>query len=72
MPEDYTVAVTQQEITFTVTNTNDNPPPPPPDEPKLPQTGLLWWPVPVLAGIGAVALFFGIFLLLRKKEDSDA
>lgn len=72
VPEDYTVAVTQQEITFTVTNTNDNPPPPPPDEPKLPQTGLLWWPVPVLAGIGAVALFFGIFLLLRKKEDSDA
>ena len=72
VPEDYTVAVTQQEITFTVTNTNDNPPPPPPDEPKLPQTGMLWWPVPVLAGIGAVALFFGIFLLLRKKDGSDA
>lgn len=75
VPEDYTVQITQQEITFTVTNTNDNPPPPPPStpgKPTLPQTGLLWWPVPVLAGAGAVALFFGIFLLLRKKDGSDA
>lgn len=72
VPDNYTVTVTQQEITFTVTNTNDNPPPPPPDEPTLPQTGMLWWPVPVLAGTGAVALFFGIFLLLRKKDGSDA
>ncbi len=74
VPEDYTVTVTQQGITFTATNTNDNPPPPPPstpDEPKLPQTGLLWWPVPVLGGIGAVTLFFGIFLLLRKKDGLD-
>ena len=72
VPDDYTVAVTQQGITFTVTNTNDNPPPPPPDEPTLPQTGMLWWPVPVLGGIGVVTLFFGIFLLLRKKDESDA
>ena len=75
VPEDYTVTITKQGITFTVTNTNDNPPPPPPstpDEPTLPQTGLLWWPVPVMAGIGAVTLFFGIFLLLRKKDGSDA
>ena len=80
VPEDYTVQITRQEITFTVTNTNDNPQPPsqilsqlPSQyEPTLPQTGLLWWPVPVLGGIGAVALFFGIFLLLRKKDGSDA
>lgn len=68
VPEDYTVEITQQDMTFTVTNTNDNPPPPPP---TVPQTGLLWWPVPVLGGIGALALFFGIFLLLRKKDGSD-
>lgn len=69
IPKDYTVKVTQEGITFTVTNTNNNPPPPPPSEPKLPQTGLLWWPVPVLAGIGAVSLFLGIFLLLFKKGE---
>lgn len=66
VPDRYTVEVTRQDITFTVTNTNDDPPPPKPNEPTLPQTGLLWWPVPVLAGAGAISLFFGIFLLLRK------
>ncbi len=75
VPEDYTVQITRQDITFTVTNTSKNSPPPSTgtsDEPTLPQTGLLWWPVPVLGGIGVVALFFGIFLLLRKKDGSDA
>ncbi len=72
VPDDYTVAVTRQGITFTVTNTNDNPPPPPPEQPTLPQTGLLWWPVPLLAGAGSVSLFFGIFLLLRGKDGSNA
>ncbi len=72
VPEDYTVQVTRQKSVFTLTNTNDNPPPPSPDEPKLPQTGMLWWPVPVLALAGAVSLFFGILLLLRGKDGSDA
>lgn len=67
--KDYTVRITQEGITFTVTNTNDNPPPPSSSEPKLPQTGLLWWPVPILASIGAVTLFIGIFLLFRKKGE---
>lgn len=74
VPEDYTVQITQEGVTFTVTNTNDNPPPPPPDkpdEPNLPQTGMLWWPVPVLAGIGVITLFFGIFLLRKKEEPHE-
>lgn len=67
VPEDYTVSVTREGITFTVENTNDNPPPPPPE---IPQTGLLWWPVPVLAGLGAVALGVGIFLIVRRKNNA--
>lgn len=70
VPKHYTVTVTQQDVTFVVVNTGDNPPPP--DDPTLPQTGMLWWPVPVLAATGAVSLFFGIFLLIRKKDGSDA
>ncbi len=75
VPEGYKVEITRQDVTFTVTNTNDNPPPPPtdtPNEPTLPQTGLLWWPVPLLGGTGALLLFLGIFLLLRKKDGADA
>ena len=92
VPDDYTVTITQQDITFTVTNTNTNDNPPPtssgtpassgmpsvsdtsgtPGETILPQTGLLWWPVPVLGGIGVIALFSGIFLMLREKDGPDA
>ena len=34
---------------------------------SLPQTGQLWWPVPVLCGIG-LALIISGFVLKRKKE----
>lgn len=33
----------------------------------LPQTGMLWWPVPVLAGIGLLLLTVG--MARRKRED---
>lgn len=74
VPAAYTVQITQQDITFTVVNTDKNPPPSSSttSEPPLPPTGLLWWPIPVLGGIGAVALFVGIFLLLRKKDNPNA
>ena len=54
----YKSSVRQKDCTFVLTNT--------PDEPKLPQTGVLWWPVPVLAVIGLVFLILGV--LSRKRR----
>lgn len=75
---DYTVTVVQEGITFVIKNTyiTDVPNPPPtdpnsPDKPgssqdsKLPQTGQLWWPVPMLLTGG---LMFIILDLLRHKR----
>ena len=42
------------------------PPTPKPTPVKLPQTGLLWWPVFVMAGAGVACL---IIDLMRRKED---
>lgn len=62
VPTGYTVVVTQEGITFLVTNTYDEPPPPDdPPPPDIPQTGLLWWPVPVLALLGIVLIAVGYF-----------
>lgn len=41
---------------------------PRPSVPTLPQTGQLWWPVPVLACAG---LFFMILGLLRRRSEED-
>jgi len=38
-------------------------------ENKVPQTGQLWWPVPVLAGGGILMLGLGVSL--RKKDDDE-
>ena len=37
---------------------------------RLPQTGLLWWPVPVLTLLGLLCLFLGA--LSRRRERGDA
>lgn len=42
--------------TFIVTNVCDKTTPETPDAPSLPQTGLLWWPVPLLLIAGALLL----------------
>jgi len=50
---------------FTITNTCNRP-----DNPKggkLPQTGQLWWPVPVLLLAGLVLVILG---LVRRREDN--
>ena len=78
--EDYTVLITQEGVTFTVTNTyasdeseddtatrksktNTS------SKQKLPQTGVLWWPVPVLACGGILFLIVG--KLSRKKNNHE-
>lgn len=41
----------------------------PPAETKLPQTGMLWWPVPLLAAAGLLLILLG---LLRNRSENDA
>ena len=69
VPDSYTVSVVQEGITFVVTNTGTCPTTPPSKNPggKLPQTGVLWWPVPVLCAAGLTFLVAGR-LFLKKKD----
>ena len=59
-PEGYTVGVKKQGKTFVITNTGI-----PVEEPELPQTGMLWWPV--FAGLSLGLVFVIIGLVLRKR-----
>lgn len=58
----YTVTITQNGTSFTISNRYDVPPPSgsPTPPTKLPQTGLLWWPVYAIAGVGVLLLLFGL------------
>ncbi|MDD6023110.1 MAG: Cna B-type domain-containing protein [Oscillospiraceae bacterium] len=68
----YTVVVTQEGNTFIVTNTcvQTSPQPSPsttpgiPGTPSIPQTGQLWWPVPLLAAVGLLLVVLG---LIRRR-----
>lgn len=68
--KNYTVTVTREGVKFVVTNTYNGPENPTstvPDKPgktKLPQTGQLWWPVPVLIAAGLLLVVIG---LLRRR-----
>ncbi|MFR1988618.1 MAG: Cna B-type domain-containing protein [Oscillospiraceae bacterium] len=53
----YISSIRETGDTFILTNT--------PEHQKLPQTGLLWWPVPVLAAAGLLLLILGT--LLKEK-----
>lgn len=80
VPENYTVVVQQEGITFVVSNTYVKPSPTPtpsitptptPEEPpKIPQTGLLWWPVPVLVVVGVILIVLGC--VTRRKDYDEA
>ena len=53
---------------ITIVNKKCTPTVPSKPSEKLPQTGLLWWPVPLLAG-GGMALFLIGWLRRRRDED---
>ena len=65
----YTVQVERDGITFVITNTpsGGTPDKPTPAEPTLPQTGQLWWPVPLLLAVGL--LFVAVGLICRRRKD---
>ena len=64
--EGYTAKVEQEGNTYIITNSYGEKPPVP-DE-KLPQTGQLWWPVPIMVVLGLFMIAVGIY---RSKRVSD-
>lgn len=58
VPDNYTVKVSKVDNDFVITNTYGEVVPP---ESILPQTGQLWWPVPLLAAAGILLFAIGIF-----------
>ena len=43
-----------------------------PGEPGLPQTGQLWWPVPLLLALGVPLLLIGAVLFIRKERSEGS
>lgn len=79
VPSGYTVVVELEDDTFTLTNTLKKKKEPSKDVPKnppkeagkketLPQLGLLWWPIPVLA-CGGMTLFTLGWIKSRKQDE---
>lgn len=71
VPEGYSVLITESGALTQIYNTNDAPPPPTtePDD-KTPQTGMLWWPMPILVLAGVVFIVLGI--RLKRGYDHEA
>lgn len=63
VPSGYTVKVSKTEHAYTITNTGEKTPP---EVPVLPQTGQLWWPVPILAMSGFLFLVVGTWCRKRR------
>lgn len=66
VPDGYTVSISEEGNVFHVINTGKGQPQQPD---RLPQTGQLWWPVPILAAAGM--LFFFLGLVQRRSEDEN-
>ncbi len=72
IPQGYSVSLSRQEGCLIITNTRTESTNTPTDAPTqtpndtLPQTGMLWWPVPLLAAVGLLLLLMG--WLLKRKD----
>ena len=65
VPEHYKVSVVVEGNIISITNEYTDVPPPPP--PHIPQTGQLWWPVPLLAIVGT--FFFALGWARRRDGE---
>ncbi len=74
IPEGYTVTYATWDLVLGVKNsyTPQKPPDPDPTDPKLPQTGQLWWPVSVAAGLGLFFFIVGWYLVFRGRQKDEA
>lgn len=67
VPAGYTVTVSREKTTFTVKNSVPGSPGKTPPG-KLPQTGMLWWPIPMLAAVGLLLFMLGV---LRHRKNNE-
>ena len=58
IPKEYTVTYKKQDYTFIVTNTD-----------KLPHTGQINWPIPLLFILGLILIIIGIYYLKRNNNE---
>ena len=66
--DNYRSEITREGITYIVKNTYTGELPPGDPTPVLPNTGLLWWPVPVLAGLGVLFIVLGAGKRRKTEE----
>lgn len=70
VPDGYKMLLQDESLVTQIINTNDNPPPPTQPEEDIPQTGMLWWPMPVLIVLGLVFIIVGLRLNRRNQDDA--
>lgn len=68
VPAGYSVSVECEGTEIVITNTGTEEKTPGTAEERLPQTGVLWWPVPVLAAAGLL-LFLAGWIRRRRQEN---
>lgn len=69
VPAGYTVSEDREGTSVFITNTGTNEKETAAPDTKLPQTGVLWWPVPVLAAAGCLLFLIGWFRHRRKGRE---
>ena len=67
VPDGYTVTVSREACVWILSNTYQESPPPP----KLPQTGMLWWPVPLLICGGLLFITLGLYMRYRRRDSNE-